>query len=308
MHVAVIGAGNMGCLYGANLARVGVRVTMIDVWPEHVAAMATEGIRMSGLNGDFVAKVGAASQPAGVAAVDVAIVLVNTYATEAAAHTAEAILAEDGFVLSLQNGLGNIETLSQVLGAPRVMPGLSFHSADLEGPGRVRHTNRGPTYLGEVAGGSSPRLEQLGHWLNQAEMDPVIEEDIIATIWGKFVHNCAINALCALTELRPGHIGAIPEMDHFQERIIAETLALVRAKGIAIPSADPMGEIKAYCATKFHRVSMLQHLQRGRQTEIDALNGYVVHQSRELGLPCPYNEALTALVKGRQFVPDPPQE
>ena len=183
------------------------------------------------------------------------------------------------------------------------MAGLSFHSADLTEPGRVTHSNHGPTCLGERNRKRSERLTLLHRAMAAADMDPVIEEDIVATIWGKFVHNCGINAICALTDLRPGHIQQVPELDDFQTAIIQETLALVKAKGITIPESDPLQAIKQYSARKFHRVSMLQHLARQRTTEIDALNGYVARESRKLGLQAPCNEALTHLMKGRHYFP-----
>jgi 2-dehydropantoate 2-reductase len=142
--------------------------------------------------------------------------------------------------------------------------------------------------------------------MGRARLDPVLEADIVVTIWNKFVHNCGINAICAITNLRPGHIHEIPALDEFQSHIVEETLALVRAKGVQLPDPDPLSTIKAYCAKKFHRVSMLQHLDRGRRTEIDALNGYVAKESRRLGLPAPYSEALAMLMTGREYVPDAP--
>lgn len=304
MHIAVIGAGNMGCLYGANLARAGEQVTLIDTWEEHVHQIRERGLRMEGLHGAFTVSVGATADPATLAGqADVALIQVSAYATRAAAVSARTVLREPGCALTLQNGLGNVEVLQEVLGAGRVLAGLSFHSADLQGPGQVTHTNEGKTYLGELDRSHTPRLARLSEAMERAGMNPVIEADITATMWGKFVLNCGINPLCAIADLRPGHIRQIPELDEFQTRIVEEVLALVRAKGIQLPSRTPLQEIKVYSARKFHRVSMLQHLARGRQTEIDALNGYVVRESRKLGLSCPYNEALTALIKGRQYVP-----
>jgi 2-dehydropantoate 2-reductase len=183
------------------------------------------------------------------------------------------------------------------------MGGLTFHSADLQGPGRVTHTNEGPTYLGELDNAKSARLEALRDALDRAGMMPVVVDDILATIWSKFVHNCAINAVCAITGLRPGHIQEVPAVDAFQTHIIEEVMALAKAKGIALPERDPVKTIKAYCATKFHRVSMVQHLDRGRPTEIDSLNGYVARESEKLGLPAPYNNALAMLIKGREHQP-----
>ena len=303
MHIAVIGAANMGNLYGANLARAGARITFIDPWRDHVDAIRQNGLRMDGLHGAFVAKVDATTDPAEVSGVDMALIMVNTYATAAAAQSAQQILGESGFALTLQNGLGNIEALQEVLGKERVMAGLSFHSADLIGPGHVSHTNESKTYLGELDQSESERLETIRDWVQRAEMHPVVEPDIAATIWGKFVHNCGLNALCAITDLRPGHLGQIEELDHLQTHIIQEALARVEARGIEIPEKNPLQAVKEYGRRKFHRVSMLQHLARGKDTEIDALNGYIVRESRRLNLPCPYNEALTALVKGRQYIP-----
>lgn len=293
----------MGCLYGANLARIGAEVTLVDTWEKHVDQIKTYGLLMDGLHGEFTASVEATTNPNDVPKADMAIILVNAYATSEAAESCRILLKDDGFALTLQNGLGNVEVLQQVLGKDRVLAGLSFHSADLKGPGVVSHTNKGPTYLGELDGSSTARLSRLEALLERAGMQPVLEANIMTTIWGKFVHNCGINAVCAITNLRPGHIKDIEALDEFQSNIIKETLALVKARGIEIPSKEPLTDVKEYCARKFHRVSMLQHLARGQQTEIDALNGYVVRQSKKLGLPCPYSESLTALIKGLQYLP-----
>ena len=303
MHIAVIGAGNMGCLYGANLARTGAQVTLVDVWEEHVQAMQERGLEMEGLHGEFVAAVTATTNPSTVSGVDLVVVCVNGYNTGAAASAAQGMLAADGCVLTLQNGLGNIETLTEVVGADRVVGGLTFHSADLQAPGRVRHTNKGPTYLGELDRQQTERLETIRATMEQAGMQPQVEDDIVATMWGKFVLNCSINPLCAISDLRPGHIREVAAFDEFQTKIVEEVLALVAAKGIQLADPTPLESIKAYSAKKFHRVSMQQHLLRGRQTEIDSLNGYVVRESERLGLSAPYNDALTRIVKGRQYQP-----
>ena len=303
MHIAVIGAGNMGCLYGANLARAGERVTLVDVWQEHVQAMQEQG-----LHGEFVAEVAATTDPGEVSGVDLAIVCVNGYNTRQAAEAAGGMLAEEGCVLTLQNGLGNLEVLTEVVGEGRIVGGLTFHSADLQAPGKVRHTNKGPTYLGELDHNKTPRLETIRSAMERAGMQPQVEDDIIATIWGKFVLNCSINPLCAIADLRPGHIREVEAFDEFQSKIIEEVLALIEAKGVVLADPDPLATIKAYSAKKFHRVSMQQHLLRARPTEIDSLNGYVARESERLGLKAPYNDALTRIVKGRQYQPEGERE
>jgi 2-dehydropantoate 2-reductase len=298
MQFAVIGAGNIGCIYGANLARIGEPVVMLDVWQEHVDAMRSHGLRMDGLHGEFTAAVTATSIPAEAPKADVALICVNSYSTAEAAQSAQELLKPSGVAVTLQNGLGNLEILQETLGSERVMAGLTFHSADLHAPGRVTHNLEGPTYLGEIAGTRSPRLEALCALLERAELHPVFTPDAVAMMWQKFIYNCAINALCALTRLRPGHIQEVPALDEMQTHIIEESLALVRAHGITLPDPDILASIKTYCKTKFHRVSMVQHLERGRPTEIDSLNGYVARESEKLGLQAPYNAAVTMLIKG----------
>ena len=204
------------------------------------------------------------------------------------------MLRDSGYALTLQNGLGNVESLTEVLGAAHVLAGLSFHSGDLNGPGQVTHTNSGPSYLGELDKSRTRRLAELCEVMERAGLNPVPVDDIMAVIWSKFVHNCAINAICAVTGVRPGHICQVPELDEFQTHIVNETLALLKAKGILpSPRAIRWRRSKLTPLKKFHRPSMLQHLERGRLTEIDALNGYVARESQRLGLAAPYNDALT---------------
>jgi 2-dehydropantoate 2-reductase len=294
----------MGCVYGGNLARIGQQVTLIDLWDEHVCRINSDGLQVTGLTGDFNVRVQAATGPSGVSEADAVLICVNSYATRAAAETAHAVLGQNGFVLTLQNGVGNVEILTDFLGASCVLAGLSFQSGDLAGPGLVRHTNNGPTYVGELDRARTARLAAICDLLQAAGMNPVVVEDVIATIWAKFVHNCGINALCAISGLRPGNIREVPSFDEFQTRVLEETLALVEALGIRLPEEDPIASIKEYCAHKFHRPSMMQHLDRGQMTEIDALNGYVARESARLGLAAPYNDALTRIIHARQHRPD----
>lgn len=303
MRLAVIGAGNMGSVYGANLARIGEEVVFVDVWREHVDRINAAGLRLEGLSGDFVVSAKASTSAQDVPPVDAVLVCVNAYSTSHAARTAGDILKPDGFCLTLQNGVGNVEILTEALGYDRVLAGLSFQSGDLIAPGEVRHTNNGATFIGELNRARTPRLERLYSLLQGAGMNPEIVDDVIAVIWQKFIHNCGINAICAITGLRPGHIQEVPALLEFQRQIIEEALALVRAKGIELPPGDPSADIPEYCSHKFHRPSMMQHLDRGQRTEIDALNGYVARESARLGLLAPANDALTRLIKGREHRP-----
>jgi 2-dehydropantoate 2-reductase len=312
MRIAVIGAGAMGSTYGGLLARAGCDVTLVDVWPEHVEAINRDVLHLSGISGDLRIPVRAVSEPAPGGA-DVAFVQVNTYDTEAAAQTAARALTAGGYAITFQNGVGNIETLQRVLGPRRVLGGLSYHSAAMVGPGHAMHTHRGPTWIGELDGSSTPRLQALNQALQAAGLEPTIVDDILAYIYTKLVLNSAINPICAAMGIRVGEIPRTPGADELQTRIIEEALAVLQAKGIKLADPDVMGSIKAHCQAKFNKPSMLQHMEQGKQTEVDSLNGAIARMGRELGVPAPYNEGLAWMVQGinaqrRRAMHEPPRD
>ena len=231
---------------------------------------------------------------------DLVIVFTDTNATREAARAADHLLSPEGCAITFQNGIGNVETLQEELGAARVLGGSSMCSARVEAPGHVVMTHRGPTSVGELDGRRTNRLQRVVGALERAGFEVQVKDDINARIWTKFIINSAINALCATTGLRLGEVGRLAEMDALQDRVLDEAFALVRAKEIPIEEAEVRAGIKRSCHFKFSRPSMLQHVEAGRRTEIDAINGALVRESHKLGLAAPYNEALTALLKGRE--------
>lgn len=296
MRICIIGAGAMGSLYGAMLARGGAEIVLYDSWREHVETVRRDGLRLSGITGDFTVQVEATTDAEALGKRDLCICQVNAYATTEAAKVAASVLGDEGYCLTLQNGVGNIEKLMAVLGRDRVMGGLSYHSAAMGGPGHSIHTHAGPTWLGELDGSRTPCLEALAALLVRSGFQPTLVDDIQGFIWGKFIHNCSINPICAVAGIRVGEIPTNDAADEFQTRVIEEALAIIRAKGIRVPEADPLGAIKKFCKVKFNKPSMMQHVESGKRTEIDALNGVIVDEGRKLGIPTPFNEALTLMV------------
>lgn len=298
MRIGMIGAGAMGGVYGGLLFRIGVDVTLIDTRDTHVDAIRRDGLRVEGVRGTHQVRVPACTDPSDLAPFDAVIVFTDANATAVAARTAKRILKPGGFALTLQNGIGNVETLLAELGTGRVLAGVSMNSAASPGPGRAIYTNAGPTSIGELDGADTPRVRELHRLLNAAGIETEIIADPVAWIWGKFVINCGINALTAVTRLRSGDMFRVPEMNDLQERVIDEILAVVEHKGIRLPDPDPRGTIRAHCRVRFNKPSMLQHLEQGRRTEIDAINGALVREARALGMRLPHNETLVAVVKG----------
>ncbi len=298
MKFCVIGAGSMGALYGGLLARSGFDVTLFDVWREHVEAIKRDGLHLDGITGDLKISIPATSRVQDVAPADVAIILTDANATREAAEMASRVLRDSGVALTLQNGIGNMEALSEVLDATRVVGGTSNHSAALRGPGHVSHTHAAPTWIGELDGRTTERLGEIERALVSAGFTPVVVDNILAHIWTKFVLNCGINAISAITGLRLGEIVRTPPVDELQTRIVEEVLAIVRAKGVEITDPDPMKTIKEHCWKKYNKPSTLQHVEQGKRTEIDALNGALVREARTLGVPTPYNDAISLALKG----------
>jgi 2-dehydropantoate 2-reductase len=313
MRIYMIGAGAMGGVYGGLLTRAGYDVTLIDPREDHIRKIQSEGITIEGMRGTHVIRLPAQCDSAGLAPADLAIIFTDANSTRDAARTARQVLKPDGFALTLQNGIGNVEALVAELGKDRVIAGVSMNSAANPAAGRSAYTNVGMTSIGELDGRDTPRVRQVAEMLNKAGIPTEIIPDPMNWIWGKFVLNCGVNALAAITGLRGGEIYRTPEVSALQDRVIDEILAVVGRKGVTLPEKDPRKKIKDHCRIRYNRPSMMQHIEQGRRTEIDALNGALVREAKALGIATPYNEAVVAVVKGleksrRQLLHEPPRD
>ena len=300
MDITVVGAGAMGGSYGGLLAAAGNRVRLIDTWQDHVDAINRDGLRVDGAHGEHRLRLPAATQPDANETADIVLLFTDTNGTADAARTIAGILSADGFVITSQNGIGNVETLRDILGEARVVGGSSMCSAATIGPGHVSLTHLGPTSVGEVGGGSSDRVDAFLAALEDAGFPSKPAPDIMAEIWQKFVVNCSANAVAAVTGLRSGEFVDVPDLMDYRVRVVEEVMAVLEAKGITLPDPEL---IKRICSggRRMNRPSMLQHVRMGRKTEIDTLNGALVREAKALGIPVPYNEALVALLRGREL-------
>jgi 2-dehydropantoate 2-reductase len=310
MRVAVIGSGAMGTIFGIALARSGDDAVFFDSRSELVAAIKHDGLVVEGALGSFHLHPRAELRAGSIESVDCALVMVDANATPQAARVAASCLVSDGFVLTLQNGIGNVEALAEAVGLERVVAGSTYNSGTTLGVGRVLHSNVGPTWIGEAAGGSSERVRDLAKRLTSVGLPTTVFENIMSVVWSKFVHNCAINPVSAITGLRPGEIARDPSAAEIMAALLDEILAVVSRAGIELLEHDSRAEIYDHAWERFNKPSMLQHLEAGGPTEIDALNGALVRKARSLGIPTPVNETIVAVVKAietqrRMRVKDP---
>jgi 2-dehydropantoate 2-reductase len=301
-EVVMIGAGAMGGVIAGALALAGVRLSIIDTDAEHVAAIARDGLRVANLpdpGEGAPLPVPAATAPDREAYANLAVVMTPAYETPGAARTAARVLKPDGAAVSMQNGLGNAEALVEVLGASRVFMGSTRVSADRPAPGCPRATRIDPSAVGEIGAGPLPRTTWFAEKLSRGGLPTEVSDNVAGVLWSKFIHNCGINALSAITGLRMGEVSRVPGLAQLRWQAIDEALTVARAKGIRLQYPDPVPELRRHTWRKFTKPSMLQHVEAGRPIEIESLNGWLVREAEALGIDVPANRIVTALARGR---------
>lgn len=298
-EVVMIGAGAMGGVIAGALARAGARLSIIDTDAAHVDAINRDGLRVEGLGNDEPLRVPAMTACDREGWADLAVVMTPAYETANAAATAARVLKPGGAAVSVQNGLGNAETLVHALGAARVFMGSTRVSAERPAPGCPRATRIDPSSVGEMEAEPLPRTRWFAERLSAGGMPTDVSDNVVGVLWSKFIHNCGINALSAITGLRMGEVSRTSGLGPLRWQVIDEALGIARAKGIRLQYPDPVPQLKQHTWRKFTRPSMQQHVEQGRPIEIDALNGWLVREAETMGMDVPANRIVTALARGR---------
>ena len=300
MKIMVVGAGAMGGSFAGLLAIAGHEVRIIDTDNAHVRAINRDGLLGEGVLGVHRVQVHATTESEDGEVADAVIMFCDTNNTKEASRTVAKSIGNHGFAITFQNGIGNVESLVDAVGPARTLAGSSMCSAANLGPAHVSLTHMGKTSLGELDGTATPRTEKLAKALSEAGFKVEVSDQIMGQVWQKFLVNCAVNAIAATTGLRSGEISRVSELAGFQDEVIKEGLQVINGKGIRLPNPDVMSELKRNLPKRFNRPSMLQHVDSGRKTEIDAINGALIREANELGIATPYNQSLVALLKGRE--------
>lgn len=298
MKIAVLGAGAMGCLYGGALAEAGHEVWLIDVWKQHVDTINRNGLKIEGVSGKRIIKdIKATTKPEDVGKADLVIVFVKATLTGEAVKGSVTLIGDNTTFLTLQNGLGNIEKISEVAGRERVIAGVTAHGSTMLGPGHIRHAGRGDTSIGELDGKITERVKNLSGVFNEAGFHTHVVDNVIGMIWSKLMANIGINALTALTGLQNGQLLEFRETEELLELAVKEAAEVAGKKGIKLQCEDPVEYTKKVCKlTAANRSSMLQDVMNKRTTEIEVINGAIVREGENLGVPTPINKTLTNLI------------
>lgn len=295
LTVAVMGAGAVGCFYGGMLARAGHRVTLIGR-PAHVQAVQAGGLRMQTLHFDETLALAASTEPSAVAGADLVLFAVKSPDTESAGLQMRPHLKPGALVLCLQNGVDNAERLRAVLPGNEtgvaVAAAVVYVATEMAAPGHLRHHGRGELVI-EPAPGSAGAAQAL----IEAGVPTEISDNVRGALWAKLILNCAYNALSAVGRIAYGELVQRPGVSGVMRDVVAECRAVAAADSVAVPG-DVDAAVRRIAETMPTQYSSTaQDLMRGKPSEIDHLNGYVVRRGEALGVPTPANRVLWTLVR-----------
>ncbi|CAB3762990.1 ketopantoate reductase family protein [Paraburkholderia solisilvae] len=290
MKVAVMGAGAVGCYYGGMLARAGHDVVLIGR-AQHVDAIRAQGLRLDTQSFDERVRVAASTDAHAAAGAQLVLFCVKSTDTESAALQLRPHLAQDALILTLQNGVDNAERLRSQL-AQQVAAAVVYVAAGMAGPGHVKHNGRG-----ELVIEPSSASDAVARVLIAAGVPTEISDNVRGALWAKLILNCAYNALSALAQLPYGELVRREGVTDVMRDVVAECVAVARADQVVIPG-DVDAAVRRIAETMTTQYSSTaQDLARGRRSEIDHLNGYVVRRGAIRGVATPANRVLHTLVK-----------
>ena len=303
MSISVLGAGALGSVVGALLARGGTDVALWDINDLHLEAIRTHGLRLDTPSGSEVIEI-EVSRPDTAGSADVILLLTKTLYSEAALRGVERQLAEGAQVVSLQNGLGNAERVAQVVAPARVHFGCTMMPGRFIAPGHVATASDtdGRAIFRPMDLASLDQAHQIAAAAQGFAMQADVDE-ADRTIWQKAAFNCAMNAIMALQGGTIGHLGKSAEGAVLAKDTAAEVVAVAQASGVGASLGaveDSIDHALAHHGT--HKPSMLQDIEAGRETEIDALCGFVAQRGASLGIETPINKTLAALVRLKSAV------
>ena len=308
MRIAILGTGSLGGVIAGCLSDTGADLVCVsrggtaEVLESGLTIFTPEGA-VEMIPGERYALIDSEKGPLDEAmcnSCDVVIISGKADSTSTLSSIAEDIVSESGFVVSVQNGLGNTGVIASRVGWERLLGGSTTHSAWRDGEGGVHWTGRGSLSLGKMDGSNpNPTESEFVSLLDEAGLNPIWSSDILAEIWKKLMINVAINPICAIAGVRNGALLEIPELWIQSIEAMREAESVARASGIELGRIDIEDYLKkVVISTADNRVSMLQDLMAGRKTEIDVICGAVISKGQEFGVKTPRNEVLLALVRG----------
>ena len=303
--IGIMGAGAIGSVIGGMLARQGHKVTLVGRKP-HIDEIRKNGLHISGIWGDYtICDLNAVTTPP-YEVQDIVILTVKSFDTATAAKEAMPMVGTNTVVVSIQNGLKNIEMLTEIFGNQNIIGGMAIFGAVLNEPGNVNVTViASETLVGELDGSLTSRVDDIVNMLASAGIPTKPSNNIMRDIWHKALYNIALNSLSAIFQVSYGQIADNTDTRWLAEQMIIEAVKVAKASGqyLGINTADDYLEIlwnQKLPPTRDHKSSMLQDILRGKKTEIDYINGAIIRLGAEYGIETPYNSAIVRMVKAKE--------
>jgi 2-dehydropantoate 2-reductase len=292
--ILLVGTGALATLFAARLGEAGHSVSMLGTWQKGIDELKQHGARIQDTNGKVKAfPVFATNDPNEVSGAKYALVLVKSWQTERAAKQLKASLSKDGLAVTLQNGIGNKETLQTALGVDRVSLGVTTAGATLLGPGLVKMGGEGILSLEQ-----NQALGPLEAVLRSSNFNLQIVNDAESLVWGKLVINAAINPLTALLQVPNGELLSHPKARKMMGELARETAEVAEAEHVHLPFNNPVVAVEDVARkTASNRSSMFQDVLRGAPTEIDSISGAVMQHGKKHGIKTPYTKACWTMVR-----------
>lgn len=297
MKIAVVGSGAMGSLFGGLLAEAGADVWLYDIWDEHVNAINKNGLSIEREGKFRSVSVKATIDPNRIGISDLVIIFVKSTNTSQAAKTAKFLMDDSSLILTLQNGMGNADTIAETVEPSRIIAGTTSHGATMLGPGCICHAGIGPTTIGMWADGGKNKALYIAKFFSESGIKTEFMDDIKSVIWDKLLVNVGINAITALTGIKNGQLLDLSATRDISRAAVEEAMDLAREQGIHIRDDAVEHVFEIAKATSPNRSSMGQDVDNKRITEIEAINGFVVREASAIGIKVPVNKTLTALIE-----------
>jgi len=298
MKIVVAGPGAMGSLFASYLAKSKEEIWLLDKDRLRADKLNQSGIAISGVSGTWQGRVKVSANPQQLGKCDLLIVCVKSYDTKELINYVLPVIDEKSSVLTLQNGIGNVEIISEILRQQNVFAGVSSQGANLIEPGKLHHAGFGETIIGSLDGKLVSQLREIRQLFNEVGIPTRLSRDIKGVLWSKLIINVGINALTAITRLRNGKLLEFEGTRTIMRQAVSEATRIAKRKRIRLQFDDPLTKVEAVSSATANNISsMLADVLKKKRTEIDFINGVIVRQGQGLGIPVPANSLLVDLVK-----------
>jgi 2-dehydropantoate 2-reductase len=302
MKILIVGCGAIGKLFGVKLSGGGHEVIFLERDPEVVEAINLNGIRLTKLNAqdtetDTPIRAQATTEGTSVNTCDLIILAVKGYSTAPATKSVRHLVSRESPILTIQTGLGNIETMAEIINRSDILGGVTYLGATSLSGSKIRHAGIGATLIGELEGNPTERLKDVKKAFDASGIQTQVSDNIVGHIWSKSLVYAAINPLTAILRLKNGQLVQKMESIALAKRLIDEGRLVAQAFGVQLPQVDSYDLLLEVCHNTAENLSpMLQDILSNRPTEVEALNGAIHTQGKLRGISTPLHQAIAELI------------